>query len=143
MPLFRRAAMAVLSACMAALSASITARLLLLKPQKRRKRRSRRSAKYLRAAILHPTASLHLTPWKQILSCGDNDFLVSTNLTRSIVLDTLLPLFPLPSSSWFVLDGASSRRVWSTEAMIATWGKDFAPQKALAEVLYRRITVTT
>ena len=53
-----------------------------------------RGAAYKRAALLRPVQSTFDTPWVRILSCGtDDDFIVSLNFTRSLVLQRILPYF--------------------------------------------------
>ena len=61
---------------------------------RRRQCRSRKPAKYRRLALLRPVQTSLSIPWNQILSCGtDDDFLLSTNFTKDILLHRLLPIF--------------------------------------------------
>lgn len=88
-----QAGLAAFSSCCAALSISIAAYLRITK-KKRRPRRSRKNAKYRRAVLLRPVISTAQTPWNRILSCGtDDDFLISINFPRTLLIDVILPYF--------------------------------------------------
>ena len=91
---------AAIAASMAAFAATLVTKKDIEKP--RRKYRSRNTPKYKRPALLrtfHVNTYLQ-TPWNVILSRGaDDDFLVSLNFTKTLVLDTLLPLFDIERQS--------------------------------------------
>eukprot|EP00171_Calliarthron_tuberculosum_P001424 IDg1424t1 len=61
------------------------------------KRRSLRLVpKYTRNALLRPIAGLNSTPWKRILTYGTAaDFIVTINITKSVLVEHLLPLFDI------------------------------------------------
>ena len=87
---------AALACSIACLTTALLALRNIRKPRytRRPRKRSRRPAKYRRAALLRPVLSDRSTPWNRILSCGvDDDFLISTNFTKDIVINNLLPLF--------------------------------------------------
>ena len=78
--------------------ASVIALSMIRNTRKKRPRRqrSRKPTKYRRAALLRPLQTTLSTSWNQIISCGvDDDFLVSTNFTKHILLENMLPLFEL------------------------------------------------
>ena len=88
------------AAVLAASIASLTTALIALRfvrrknAKNRKRRRSRKQPKYRRAALIRPLNTIKSTPWNQILSCGvDDDFLISTNFTKQLVLQELLPYF--------------------------------------------------
>lgn len=84
---------AVVSSAAAVFSLAITA-FLRMKKRRRRSRRSRKNPKYWRIALLRPVHTDLQTPWNKIVSCGtDDDFLISVNFTRPLLVDTMLPPF--------------------------------------------------
>ena len=91
---------AAIAASTVALAAALVTKKVIQKP--RRKHRSRKPPKYKRPALLRPqhVAKNLQMPWNVILSCGgDDDFLVSLNFTKTLLLDTLLPLFNIECQS--------------------------------------------
>lgn len=93
LPHTRRAA--ALAASLASLSVALLTFRPLRKPDHiRRLQRSRRAPKYRRAALLRPVDTSKATPSNQILSCGvDDDFLVSANFTKVVIIEKLQPYF--------------------------------------------------
>ena len=86
---------AAIAAAPTAITTSIAVH-IITKDRPKQKRRSRRSPKFKRQALVSPICSINTTAWAQLLACGtDDDFLISLNLTRSLFLYTLLPLFEL------------------------------------------------
>jgi len=50
--------------------------------------------KYTRKAIMRPLPGMHSTPWRKILAFGTpGDFILTTNFTKGIILENILPLF--------------------------------------------------
>ena len=85
-------ALASLAVSIASMCAAVCTWTTIAKP--RRPNRSRKTYQYKRAALLRPVKSNMDTPWVRLLSCGiDDDFLISLNFTRCIVLQRSLPYF--------------------------------------------------
>jgi len=50
--------------------------------------------KYTRCAIMRPLPGQHSTPWRKILTFGKpGDFILTTNFTKRLILEDILPLF--------------------------------------------------
>lgn len=66
-----------------------------------RKCRSRRPPYYHRAALLLQLQTDQPTSWKKLLSCSvGHDFLVSTNFTKDLIIQNLLPQYEIESASF-------------------------------------------
>ena len=64
------------------------------KKRRRRQHRAYLQVKYKRPALLRPSREVEVTPWQKNLSSGDDgEFLATKSLSRSVVLDVLLPAF--------------------------------------------------
>ena len=89
MPLNRKAKLAFLPS--AAAGAFLTLLLADADLRKRRRRpRKTKPSKYRRTAITSPLSHLVPTPWRCILqSGGDDDFLLATNFTRSVLFERI------------------------------------------------------
>lgn len=86
---------AVVASCAAAFATVVIAWRLARRTAMIKKRVcSRRPPKYRREALIRPVSTRSATPWNVILSCGvDYYFLVSTNFTKTLIIDVMLPLF--------------------------------------------------
>jgi len=52
------------------------------------------SPQYTSDAIMRPIKGLHSTPWRKILAFGTpGDFILTTNFTKELIVDKILPLF--------------------------------------------------
>ena len=93
MPLNRKGKLAFFSS--AAAGAFITLLFADADLRKRRRRpRKTKPPKYRRAAITSPLSHRVPTPWRRILqSGGDDEFLLATNFTRSVLFERILPIF--------------------------------------------------
>ena len=86
---------AAIDAATTAITTTIAVYIIMTDTPKQ-KYRSRRSPKFKRPALVSPICWINTTAWAQILACGtDGEFLIFANLSRSLFLCTLLPLFEL------------------------------------------------